>query len=71
MVLDLLNQLIPWGLGLLIFFFVWLIVLNRKRLHKIRYSGRVSEIIDRRRNIIVCYIVIGVLAVFLFVNLLA
>ncbi len=71
MILDLLKQIVPWGISLLICFFLWLVFINRKRLHKIRYSGRVSEIIDRRRNVVFCFIVISVLVVLLFVNLFA
>ena len=71
MVLDLLIQLFPWGIGLVMAFFLWLIYVNRRRLHKIRYSGRVSEIIDRRRNIIFFYIVIAALFVLLMADVLA
>ena len=69
MVLDLIKQFIPWAMVAAIAFFIWLITVNRSRLHKIRHSGRISEIIDRRRNIAFYTVIIVLLIVGLFVNL--
>lgn len=69
MVLDLIKQFIPWTIVAAIAFFIWLISVNKTRLHKIRHSGRISEIIDRRRNIAFYIAIIIALAIGLFVNL--
>ena len=69
MVLDLLQQLIPYALLLVIAFFLWLAIRNRNRLHRIRHTGRVSEIIDRRRNFIFYITLSALVAIGLIVYL--
>ena len=60
MVLDLLEKLIPYVMLAVIAFFLWLALRNYTRLNKIKHTGRVSEMIDRRRNLIL-YITLSVL----------
>ncbi len=67
MILDLFHEIFPWIIALAVIFFIWLIVQNKNRLYKIRNSGRISEIVDRRRNIVLYIIaiialIIGLLA---------
>ena len=69
MVLDLIKEFIPWAIIAAIAFFIWMITVNRTRLHKIRHSGRISEIIDRRRNIVFYIILIILLVVGLLLNI--
>ncbi len=72
MVLELLEKLVPYGIGLIILFFLWLAIRNRNRLHKIKHTGRISEIIDRRRNfifyIVLCIALFIYLIIYLFQN---
>ena len=63
MVLELFQKLVPWFIAIAILFFVGLIINNKNRLYKIRHSGRISEMIDRRRNIVFYSIVIFFLIV--------
>ncbi len=67
MVLDLLKQLVPYGLIFIIGFFLFLALKNRKRLRKLRHTGRLSEIIDRRRNVIVYLTLSALIAVGLII----
>lgn len=69
MVLDLLKQLIPYGLVLVIAFFLFLAFKNRQRLIRIKNSGRVSEIIDRRRNFILYITLSALVAIGLIIYL--
>lgn len=71
MLLDLFKQFIPWLILATIIFFLWLAFKNYQRAKKIRYSGRISEIIDRRRNFVICLIISSILFIFLLINLLA
>jgi len=50
MLIELLEKYIPLAILLAMIICVFFAVKNYKRVKKLRYSGRVSEIIDRRRN---------------------
>ena len=66
MVLDLLEKFIPYALLLVIAFFLWLALRNYNRLRRIRHTGRVPEMIDRRRNFILYLTLSGLTAAGLF-----
>lgn len=70
MVLEQLQKLIPYGIGVLILFFLWLAVKNRNRLHRIKHTGRISEIIDRRRNFVFYIALCVVLFIYLVIYLI-
>ncbi len=67
MVLDLLAQFIPYALILIIVFFLWLAIKNRNRLERIKHTGRVPEMIDRRRNFILYLILSGLFTIGLII----
>lgn len=71
MLLDLFKQYVPWLVVMVIAFFVWLAVKNHQRAHSIRYSGRISEIIDRRRNVVIFTIISVMLMLGLVIFLLS
>ncbi len=71
MLLDLFKQYVPWLMQWLLLFLSGLLLKIINVLHNIRYSGRISEIIDRRRNVVICTIISSILFILVLINLLA